>query len=590
MEQMTNAMKMPDTAIGFFIHLAKKFKVPCILACIGCCAIALENTMFPYVAKLIIDGVSSYESGSMFTHLRPAIVALVFFWFGTDILWRLAGFSIAYFRSLSEAYIKEVLNLNFLQQNSSFFSKYQSGDLFGRTLHTAIEMPFLFEHILYFVLPCILNVFGVLCLAVFIEKTIAYSVFSWMFTHCFIAYFFFRKNLLFSAKYAKSSNAFHGAIKDSLSNHQTVRIFNGFFTERKIFRVFAIKQIKSQNDMLYLYQYMLLIMSVVSFLFNGVLTIYLLITALQDGRISVGEVAMIFYLVKNLSTIVFETTLVLGEIVQTYGVIKKNYSFVKDLEYLEEKDKKQDFEINNGSLEVENVNFSYGSEVVFKNFSLHIKSGQKVGIVGKSGSGKSTLTGLLIKDLSPLHGSIFVDEEDISEYSQSQVTQHVAYVSQSPILFNRTIFDNISYSKPDATDEEVENVAKIVGIHDEIMKMPNQYETYVGELGGEISGGQRQRIAIARAILCDASILIFDEATSALDVEAEMIIKELIQNAAKDKTIIVIAHRLTSVSFLDRIIVMQNGKIVEDGSPDELFAKEDGAYRKMIDVNVEGLD
>lgn len=591
MEKITHVIKMPETAIGFFVHVAKKFKISCILACIGCCAIALENTMFPYVAKLIIDGISSYQTGSIFVHLKLAIISLIVFWFGVDILWRLAGFSIAYFRASAEAYIKEVINLTFLQQGSSFFAKYQSGDLFGRTLHTASEIPFLFEHVLYFVLPCFLNIIGVLFAAAFVEKSISIAVFAWIVLHCSVAYFFFRKNLLLSAKYAKSSNAFHGAIKDSLSNNQSVRIFNGFTTERRIFRLFASRQKRSQKDMLYLYQHMLLIMSVLSFIFNGVLTIVLLIIALRAGRISIGEVAMIFYLVKNLSAIVFETTIVLGEIIQTYGVIKKNYSFAKDIDYLTKKERKKDFKIGNGSVKMENVDFSYESEEsVFSGFNLDIKPGQKVGVVGKSGSGKSTLIGLLTRDLLASSGKILIDGEDISEYSQPQVARHVSYVPQSTILFNRTIFDNIRYAKPHAGYGEVVRAAIAVGIHDEIMKMPNQYETYVGELGSEISGGQRQKIAIARAMLCDASILIFDEATSALDIEAELLIKDLIQDSAKDKTTIVIAHRLASVSFLDRIIVMQEGRVIEDGSPEELLAKEDGVYRKMIDANVEGLD
>jgi ATP-binding cassette, subfamily B, bacterial len=587
----SKTLVMPKTALGFFIHIALKFKQPLILAALGCCAFAFENTAFPYASKLIIEAITKSNPNEIYQALKNPVIVLVAIWLGNDIMWRLAGFSIANFRSLAEAYVKECLNIKFLEQNSVFFQKYQSGDLFGRTMHSSSEIPFLFEHTLYHVVPCVLNVAGVLLLSSFVNTAISGVIFTWVFIHFLIAYIFFKKNIILSAKYAQSSNIFHGSIKDSLSNNQNVRIFNGLSIEKAIFRVFSQKQKNAQKDMLYMYQYMLFIMAIVSFVFNGLILIYILAKSIQNGSITAGDVTMIFFLVKNLSSMVFETTITLGEIIQTYGVIKKNYSFVKDLNQLkiQERNSNKSPSFPNhhsGEIDFNNVNFAYNShDIVFKNFCLKIPKHQKLGIVGNSGSGKSTLTNLLIKDLNPSSGSISISEIDLLQINQSEIMEHIGYIPQSPILFNRTILENIKYAKPDATIEEVIDVAKKVKIHDEVMKMGQQYDSYVGELGSEISGGQRQRIAIARALLRNTEVIIFDEATSALDIECEIAIKEVIQTHCKEKTVIVIAHKISSVAFMDRIIVMKNGEIVEDGSPKCLTENKDGFYSNMIDQN-----
>ncbi len=226
-----------------------------------------------------------------------------------------------------------------------------------------------------------------------------------------------------------------------------------------------------------------------------------------------------------------------------------------------------------GEITLNNVSFRHSDSQkdLFTDLSLSIPSGQKVGIVGVSGSGKTTLTKLLLRFVDPTSGNITVDATDIKKVTQKSLHDAIAYVPQEPLLFHRTIAENIGYSKPNATKKEIYQAAKKAHADTFIEELPNGYETLVGERGVKLSGGQRQRIAIARAILKDAPILILDEATSALDSESEALIQSALEKLMKKRTSIVIAHRLSTIASLDRIIVMKNGTIIEDGSHTELL-------------------
>ena len=209
-----------------------------------------------------------------------------------------------------------------------------------------------------------------------------------------------------------------------------------------------------------------------------------------------------------------------------------------------------------------------------------IEAGRTVGLVGVSGSGKTTLTKLLLRFADVDAGGIFIDGQDIRDVTQESLRNAIAYVPQESSLFHRSIFENIAYGKPDATRKEVERAAQLANADEFIRELPNGYDTLVGERGVKLSGGQRQRIAIARAILKDAPILVLDEATSALDSESEALIQEALKNLMKGRTSIVVAHRLSTIAGLDRIVVLDNGKIVEQGTHKELL-DTGGAYAKL---------
>lgn len=243
--------------------------------------------------------------------------------------------------------------------------------------------------------------------------------------------------------------------------------------------------------------------------------------------------------------------------------------------------------ITEGALEFKNVDFCYvshrqrGKKIpVFSKLSLHISGGERVGIVGLSGAGKSTLASLLLRFDEIDAGSIEIDGIDIRNVTQSDLRQHIAYVPQEPLLFHRSIRENIAYYRLDATEEEIVRAAQAAHAHEFIEKLPDGYDTLVGERGIKLSGGQKQRVAIARAILKKAPILLFDEATSALDSESERIIQRALPQIIGSQTALIIAHRLSTIAGLDRIIVMHEGRVVETGSHEELL-RQHGRYEAL---------
>ena len=242
----------------------------------------------------------------------------------------------------------------------------------------------------------------------------------------------------------------------------------------------------------------------------------------------------------------------------------------------------RDLMVTKGKIDFNTISFAHGEgeNVLFKNFTLNVRSGERIGLVGHSGSGKTTLTKLLLRFSDVDSGTITIDNQDIKEITQQSLRKSIAYVPQEPMLFHRSLFENIAYGNSKATKEQVHEAAKKAHALEFIDKLPDGFDTLVGERGVKLSGGQRQRIAIARAILKDAPILVLDEATSALDSESEQLIQKSLSELMKNRTSIVIAHRLSTIQKMDRIIVLDNGTILEDGSHKDLLEQK-GVYAKL---------
>ncbi len=244
-----------------------------------------------------------------------------------------------------------------------------------------------------------------------------------------------------------------------------------------------------------------------------------------------------------------------------------------------------------GAIVLENVRFRYENQphAVFDNFSLSIAAGERIALVGHSGGGKSTLIKLLLRLYDTESGTITIDEQNIAKHTQQSVRSVISLVSQDPILFHRSIRENIAYGRPDATDEEIIRAATLAHAHEFVERLPKGYDTLVGERGVKLSGGERQRVAIARAILADRPILILDEATSSLDSLSEKYIQEALSHLMKGRTTIVIAHRLSTIKKVDRIVVIDDGKIVEEGTHAALLEKKDGIYRNFYELQAGGF-
>jgi ATP-binding cassette subfamily B protein len=247
--------------------------------------------------------------------------------------------------------------------------------------------------------------------------------------------------------------------------------------------------------------------------------------------------------------------------------------------------------IGDGEVLFDRVTFRYDGQVdpLFRDFSLRIAAGERVGLVGHSGSGKTTFVKLLQRLYDVTDGRILIDGQEIANGTQVSLREQLALVAQDPVLFHRSLAENISYGRPGATMAEIERAARLANAHEFIARQPKGYATLVGERGVKLSGGERQRVALARAFLADAPILILDEATSSLDSESEALIQEAMQRLIVGRTAIVIAHRLSTVRMLDRILVFEQGAVVEEGTHEELVRRAGGVYKRLFERQALGL-
>jgi ATP-binding cassette subfamily B protein len=379
-----------------------------------------------------------------------------------------------------------------------------------------------------------------------------------------------------------------GQIVDAVTNLSSVRLFARIKFERKFLNDRLKTELKDvrksnwYNERVKWFQF-------VAGAILKIGTLYYAINLWSRGAIQVADFVMASSLAlliiseaRNLSRRFLDFFEQIGNV--SNGV----YTIIRPHEIID-RDRPIDHTITQGKIEFRDINFNYSEEKnVFENFSITISSGQRVGLVGLSGSGKSTFVNLVLRLFDPQSGKILIDGVDIRDMSQEALHDQISLIPQDPSLFHRTLLENIRYGRLQASDREVVEAAKKANAHEFIQQIREGYDSMVGERGVKLSGGQRQRIAIARVILKDAPILILDEATSSLDSITERTIQDTLDKEMNGKTVIVVAHRLSTISHLDRILVFEHGKIVEDGSHTDLLALK-GAYHRLWQMQAGGF-
>ena len=312
------------------------------------------------------------------------------------------------------------------------------------------------------------------------------------------------------------------------------------------------------------------------------------------GNVSAGDIAAAGAISLRLSQMTGWVSFTLMTLYANLGEVEDGVKTLSTPYALGDKDRATDLLVSKGSIQFKNVSFTYGKNIsAVKNISLSITPGEKIGLVGASGAGKSTLVSLLLRLYEPQKGSVFVDDIDINDITQSSLRKQIAMVTQETALFNRSARDNIMYGNPNATDKELIRATRQAEAHDFILDLEDHkgrkgYDAHLGEQGVKLSGGQRQRIALARAILKDSPVLVLDEATSALDSDVESSIQNALELVMENKTVLAIAHRLSTLAKMDRIIVLNDGQIVEEGTHKNLI-KFNGLYRQYWDKQSGGF-
>lgn len=391
------------------------------------------------------------------------------------------------------------------------------------------------------------------------------------------------------AKRSVAKTAYKGFISDIITNIQTVIFFGTVKYEKEKFQ-------KSNNDyykkLFHSWDRAINHQDSISLIpsFFVVVISALSIHWVTIGSMSIGSVVLVFLLANSFTSQVWRLGNTVKRFVSTISDCIEAIDIIEtDLEVVDVTSPEK-FQPKGGALDIDTVNFKYpDGEDVFSGLSLSIPREQSIGIVGRSGSGKSTITKLLLRLYDVDSGTINFDGQDISRLKQEDVRSHIAYVPQETTLLHRTVYENILIANPSATRDQVLQAAKLAHVDEFVQKLPDSYETLVGERGLKLSGGQRQRIGVARAMLrTEASVLIMDEATSSLDTISEQYIQESFRELSRNRTTIVIAHRLSTIKNMERIIVMDEAEIVEDGTHESLLQKQ-GHYQKLWNLQNAGF-
>lgn len=383
-----------------------------------------------------------------------------------------------------------------------------------------------------------------------------------------------------SAKTSQKFNILHGRLLDALSNFIAVKTFAHSGYEQKCAEPFRSDYEKTARAGHAVSRFFWgpgnFAMDVVGMSALILVCGYMYST----GQSTIADISFALSIFTGISAVSFNLIMETKNFIEKLGKAIGSYDNLIQPISVTDTDDAKNLKIKKAIIEIKDLSFGYNKKTVLKNVNFTINSGEKVGIVGLSGAGKTTLVNLLMRLYDPTKGAILIDGTDIRTVTQKSLHESIGFIPQDSTMFNRTIQENIKYGKLNATDEEIKSAARNASADKFILSTPNKYESFVGDRGIKLSGGQRQRIAIARAFLKNAPILILDEATSALDSETESVIQKSFAKLSKNKTTLVIAHRLSTLRNMDRLVVLDNGKIVETGTHSVLLRKN-GVYAKL---------
>lgn len=544
----------------------------------------------PVFLRRLVDALSTLTPSTqslgqfMFVYVLPIALLRVGCW----MLYRVSGFIAS---SLQPRIIMDMLERGFravFDQSYRFFSDSFTGTLVRRVQSMANGFRDVAELLWWNLVPMFVATFVAVILLGWRSPLFATVMLVWIVVILIGQVAISRLKLALDSEKAKRYSDIIGALADAITNSFNISLFSSRPFEEKRFGDRVETWTRLQTKSWRIGEAGSVFQNWMNFACE-LLMMALVIHFWLQGRMTIGDIVF----VQALLLTVFDNTFNLARTIRrVYETGSDTYEMLDIFDMVPEiRDRRgaKTLNVNKGSIEFDHVAFAYREERdILKDFSLSIPSKQKIALVGASGSGKTTVTKLLFRFFDIQSGSVKIDGQDISKITQVSLRDSIAHVPQESILFHRSLMENIRYGRRKASDKEVIEAAKLAHCHEFIMASPDGYETLVGERGVKLSGGERQRVAIARAILKDAPILVLDEATSSLDSESEMLIQDALKRLMRNKTVIVIAHRLSTIMEMDRIIVMQEGKIVDEGTHDSLRAKV-GIYQKLWNIQAGGF-
>jgi len=551
---------------------------------------SLANIYAPLLYKEFFDVLTGTLSVTSQVNILVGILGkiLIVYLIGW-LFWRLAVFNNSYFQTSVMNDLAKTCFAYLHKHSITFFNNNFVGSLVKRVNRFSRAFEGIADAIIWELLPAAINISAIIIVLYFRNIYLGLAILIWIIIYITINYFFSKYKLKYDIEKSKIDSVVTGVLADSITNQQNIKVFTGYDRERYRFNTVVTKLKKMRRfswDLGNIFEAAQVLLMI--FLELGMF--YFAVKLWQKGLVTVGD----FVLIQTYLLTIFHQLWNFGRVIRHF------YEHLADAEEMTEiletpheiQDIKnaKELKVGKGKIEFIDVDFSYHkTRKVIKKLNLEFKPKERVALVGESGSGKSTIVNLLLRNYDVDSGKIKIDGQKNIEVTQESLRKNIGLVAQDPILFHRSLKENICYGKSNATNEEVYRASKLAHCDKFITKLSEGYGTYVGERGIKLSGGERQRVAIARAILKNAPILVLDEATSSLDSESEELIQDALMSLMKDKTVIVIAHRLSTVMKMDRIIVIEHGMITEQGTHKQLLKKKTGAYHKLWELQVGGF-
>jgi ATP-binding cassette, subfamily B, bacterial len=576
------------TIFGFILESFKPFRLWIMGLFMIAMIWAVDLSLRPYILKVMLDRISGLTPDNTISKLTGPASLYMSLSLLVVIVFRLNDFIWLNVTPPLKRHIGDTLMKCMMHHSQTLFQNHFAGNLANKIKDVMTGIP----DLLKIFIQQFFSIFLALLSAIFMVWTINYKfaalLSAWVTIFVIGSIIFSKRAKELSDTAAEARSHVVGQTVDILSNITSVHLFSARRSESQKLRK-CLDQSVSADQRRDWYFLGMFAFQGLSFVIYQVICLILLIYGFKNGQVSPGDFALI--LTVNIAIIhnLWSLSTDIMTFADLVGNITQGLRVALSTPEIQDKPNALRLQIHRGEIVFDKVRFHYkGAEPFFQNKSVTIHPGQKVGLVGYSGGGKTTFVNLILRLYDVIGGRVLIDGQDIREVTQDSLRSAIGMIPQDPSLFHRSLMENIRYGRIDASDKEVIEASRRAHAHEFISKLPHGYETLVGERGVKLSGGQRQRIAISRAILKNAPVLILDEATSQLDSVTESDIQESLYKLMQGKTTIVIAHRLSTLLNMDRILVFEQGKIAEDGTHQELLAKS-GIYKTLWKAQVGGF-
>jgi ATP-binding cassette subfamily B protein len=571
----------------FLLFVSRPYRTVVAGALVSVALGAALNVGSSYVFKLVVNAATGIQSANTVPFLWQAAIAYLMVSLGSTLAWRASGFIGMRWATGVRATSRYTLTSYVTLHSHQYFSERFAGSISSKISNAANSIKEMAEQIMWQFTGFFVTMIASFAMAFWSNPYLGWVFLLWIVVITPLNVFLARKRVELSAATQKAETALVGSTVDMLTNISAVHEYASRDFEMTRLKGLIIDRRESGLRNWRYGETVLLANGVLQIVFVGLLLFMSVVLTLQ-GVISPGDIALILtiiILVEDRLTFIGQQ---LNTFADAWGQVTESLTDIVHPHDVPDVVHARATPHIQGTIDIDNVTFEYGGVNVFDHLSLSIPKGQRVGLVGKSGAGKSTLVKLLLRHYDLAKGEIRIDGVNIAEIAKQTLRKAIAVVPQEPLLFHRSIHENIAYGKPDASREEVIQAASLAQAHEFIERLPESYEALVGERGIKLSGGQRQRVAIARAILKNAPILLLDEATSALDSESEVAVQKALLALMEGRTVIAIAHRLSTLRAMDRIIVMDDGRIIEDGNH-TLLLQKGGLYAQLWEHQAGGF-